>query len=176
MSRSRTPTSPAQRVMISRFSLYIFWVDFLSFSKACAFLYRLIMASTVPGFIALRGPCAPGLPACAGLSSSKGCGPLRAAHASSLAFQRSASSQTAAGAGLPQGVWSSRARRTALKPSARRAPEGCHHQRVVFLAPFLPTRRSEEHTSELQSLMRISYAVFCLKKKKRIYSKQTAID
>src|SRR3546814_5754710 len=29
-----------------------------------------------------------------------------------------------------------------------------------------PQRRSEEHTSELQSLMRISYAVFCLKKKK----------
>src|SRR3546814_7164680 len=29
-----------------------------------------------------------------------------------------------------------------------------------------PHRRSEEHTSELQSLMRISYAVFCLKKKK----------
>src|SRR3546814_9076046 len=30
--------------------------------------------------------------------------------------------------------------------------------------------RSEEHTSELQSLMRISYAVFCLKKKKNIYN------
>src|SRR3546814_5284974 len=30
-----------------------------------------------------------------------------------------------------------------------------------------PRWRSEEHTSELQSLMRISYAVFCLKKKKR---------
>src|SRR3546814_1070683 len=30
-------------------------------------------------------------------------------------------------------------------------------------------RRSEEHTSELQSLMRISYAVFCLKKKKKDY-------
>src|SRR3546814_2048863 len=29
-----------------------------------------------------------------------------------------------------------------------------------------PAKRSEEHTSELQSLMRISYAVFCLKKKK----------
>src|SRR3546814_8560544 len=29
-----------------------------------------------------------------------------------------------------------------------------------------PVARSEEHTSELQSLMRISYAVFCLKKKK----------
>src|SRR3546814_1545212 len=30
------------------------------------------------------------------------------------------------------------------------------------------TERSEEHTSELQSLMRISYAVFCLKKKKKV--------
>src|SRR3546814_1857923 len=30
-----------------------------------------------------------------------------------------------------------------------------------------PEARSEEHTSELQSLMRISYAVFCLKKKKQ---------
>src|SRR3546814_6584749 len=41
-----------------------------------------------------------------------------------------------------------------------------------YLSPALvdqlanePGRRSEEHTSELQSLMRISYAVFCLKKK-----------
>src|SRR3546814_4397826 len=31
--------------------------------------------------------------------------------------------------------------------------------------------RSEEHTSELQSLMRISYAVFCLKKKTQIYNR-----
>src|SRR3546814_8030115 len=30
-------------------------------------------------------------------------------------------------------------------------------------------RRSEEHTSELQSLMRISYAVFCLKKKRQVH-------
>src|SRR3546814_3369332 len=38
-------------------------------------------------------------------------------------------------------------------------------------------RRSEEHTSELQSLMRISYAVFCLKKKiKRKYTPPTAIE
>src|SRR3546814_1690122 len=39
--------------------------------------------------------------------------------------------------------------------------------RTGFLRqPAQPTsRRSEEHTSELQSLMRISYAVFCLKKK-----------
>src|SRR3546814_4251654 len=37
-----------------------------------------------------------------------------------------------------------------------------------WLTLFSPAkaRRSEEHTSELQSLMRISYAVFCLKKKK----------
>src|SRR3546814_10040278 len=34
--------------------------------------------------------------------------------------------------------------------------------------PPPPIDRSEEHTSELQSLMRISYAVFCLKKKKNI--------
>src|SRR3546814_10491813 len=33
--------------------------------------------------------------------------------------------------------------------------------------PAAPPARSEEHTSELQSLMRISYAVFCLKKKTR---------
>src|SRR3546814_3543674 len=32
--------------------------------------------------------------------------------------------------------------------------------------PKFAAKRSEEHTSELQSLMRISYAVFCLKKKK----------
>src|SRR3546814_2087341 len=33
---------------------------------------------------------------------------------------------------------------------------------------FRQKQRSEEHTSELQSLMRISYAVFCLKKKKKL--------
>src|SRR3546814_3561685 len=35
-----------------------------------------------------------------------------------------------------------------------------------FISEVFPDNRSEEHTSELQSLMRISYAVFCLKKKK----------
>src|SRR3546814_10195219 len=46
--------------------------------------------------------------------------------------------------------------------------------------PFATTRnhqvegRSEEHTSELQSLMRISYAVFCLKKKPKQTSKSQA--
>src|SRR3546814_8056052 len=36
----------------------------------------------------------------------------------------------------------------------------------AVMAELTQTTRSEEHTSELQSLMRISYAVFCLKKKK----------
>src|SRR3546814_2487422 len=36
---------------------------------------------------------------------------------------------------------------------------------AAFFTAFLAAFRSEEHTSELQSLMRISYAVFCLKKK-----------
>src|SRR3546814_3863752 len=36
-----------------------------------------------------------------------------------------------------------------------------------------PGWRSEEHTSELQSLMRISYAVFCLKKKRQNYYNQS---
>src|SRR3546814_4253738 len=37
---------------------------------------------------------------------------------------------------------------------------------VDWVLKTVPTMRSEEHTSELQSLMRISYAVFCLKNKK----------
>src|SRR3546814_7637866 len=41
----------------------------------------------------------------------------------------------------------------------------CWREAIDRQRPVLPTR-SEEHTSELQSLMRISYAVFCLKKKK----------
>src|SRR3546814_1428518 len=57
-------------------------------------------------------------------------------------------------------------------------------QRDAFLTPTLAewrrrldryrlrAPRSEEHTSELQSLMRISYAVFCLKKKNKKITKQ----
>src|SRR3546814_5863241 len=40
-------------------------------------------------------------------------------------------------------------------------------RQFVTRNPLLSADRSEEHTSELQSLMRISYAVFCLKKKKK---------
>src|SRR3546814_4383818 len=42
-------------------------------------------------------------------------------------------------------------------------------------AELLRAARSEEHTSELQSLMRISYAVFCLKKKKTNNNKHTSL-
>src|SRR3546814_7013516 len=45
----------------------------------------------------------------------------------------------------------------------------------AFQTSAKPTR-SEEHTSELQSLMRISYAVFCLKKKKKTTYNKKSID
>src|SRR3546814_5270829 len=44
---------------------------------------------------------------------------------------------------------------------------GCTASDTMHVA-VLDKMRSEEHTSELQSLMRISYAVFCLKKKNKI--------
>src|SRR3546814_4289800 len=62
-------------------------------------------------------------------------------------------------------------------------PTGCHltmmrpsawADRLMALSVrFVGLVRSEEHTSELQSLMRISYAVFCLKKKKLITCRST---
>src|SRR3546814_4060845 len=57
--------------------------------------------------------------------------------------------------------WSSRASDSSTRCGAARARDGNSGR-------DRPTNcRSEEHTSELQSLMRISYAVFCLKKKKQ---------
>ncbi len=44
---------------------------------------------------------------------------------------------------------------------------GAHVKNDAALRAVLHMRRSEEHTSELQSQDRISYAVFCLKKKKK---------
>src|SRR3546814_6261818 len=90
---------------------------------------------------------------------------------------------------------SSRQNSTASTPRASASPPAT--QRQIICPPFKPSppdqqcpqhpelpsgrpdppvlhlrqRRSEEHTSELQSLMRISYAVFCLNKKKK--SKET---
>src|SRR3546814_3621438 len=45
-------------------------------------------------------------------------------------------------------------------------------QKFSDISDVISSKRSEEHTSELQSLMRISYAVFCLKKKKKKINKQ----
>src|SRR3546814_4595426 len=50
-----------------------------------------------------------------------------------------------------------------------RSNDNCAHHEVGMSVPEF---RSEEHTSELQSLMRISYAVFCLKKKNKIIQQQ----
>src|SRR3546814_6551345 len=50
----------------------------------------------------------------------------------------------------------------AARHAASRAPSASS-----AVARIAAASRSEEHTSELQSLMRISYAVFCLKKKKQ---------
>src|SRR3546814_4937968 len=75
-------------------------------------------------------------------------------------------------------------KRTVKPPLALRISKKLHSDLMIFALPSdMPpeptvsrtevavalepeTRRSEEHTSELQSLMRISYAVFCLKKQK----------
>src|SRR3546814_3175130 len=66
-------------------------------------------------------------------------------------------------------------RRRAAQSVVRRFP----HCQPMAAGPSLKRRalggiyRSEEHTSELQSLMRISYAVFCLKKKKKTHKLST---
>src|SRR3546814_1317093 len=52
--------------------------------------------------------------------------------------------------------------------SLHRQRRPCHRSEIQSCHRL--DRRSEEHTSELQSLMRISYAVFCLKKKIPIYT------
>src|SRR3546814_10680847 len=66
---------------------------------------------------------------------------------------------------IPLGFGGRKANYALNRPAAVRA---CvcwmNTDRLLFVIPPL-TPRSEEHTSELQSLMRSSYAVFCLKKK-----------
>src|SRR3546814_1800441 len=84
---------------------------------------------------------------------------LRAARAGA-AHQRHSPPRAATGAGDAAGQ--DRLRRILLRSGAR----GADARRRLR-----PTYRSEEHTSELHSLMRISYAVFCLKKKNIYHSK-----
>src|SRR3546814_6361288 len=78
--------------------------------------------------------------------------------------QISASSESAATAALGSAC--------APPPDAKAWPKISASRMSDMSSPFFsrskyqfPSARSEEHTSELQSLMRISYAVFCLKKK-----------
>src|SRR3546814_10422152 len=60
-------------------------------------------------------------------------------------------------------------RQSCQAQQASRQERGHHARRTGQSLPGgHRTQRSEEHTSELQSLMRISYAVFCLKKKTKI--------
>src|SRR3546814_8640504 len=72
-----------------------------------------------------------------------------------------------------QGASDAEARSAALSRAAglhqagRRSARSLFRHRDDGRGGQAPGPRSEEHTSELQSLMRISYAVFCLKKKKK---------
>src|SRR3546814_4725327 len=71
---------------------------------------------------------------------------------------------------LPALSSASRTRATTRSNAPERLVPVAQSRGVAFLMNDRPdlAKRSEEHTSELQSLMRISYAVFCLKKKNTI--------
>src|SRR3546814_6832450 len=62
-------------------------------------------------------------------------------------------------------VWIALAGPAIMEAMARMLIQGLRFDQKDVLN-FAPAARSEEHTSEIQSLMRISYAVFCLNKKK----------
>src|SRR3546814_5098384 len=70
------------------------------------------------------------------------------------------------------GPWKTRSPRArpecgrTVRHRQRRVPHGTEIDRCIQPDAADGAARSEEHTSELQSLMRISYAVFCLKKNK----------
>src|SRR3546814_8247058 len=66
---------------------------------------------------------------------------------------------------LSWGRWRTRYSRSSDTRSWPASPSGEWRVWAMTMSPS-SMARSEEHTSELQSLMRISYAVFCLKKKK----------
>src|SRR3546814_5283665 len=99
--------------------------------------------------------------------SSSPCGSVRAEFRSPWKAKnrlRAGSSAWCAKAGQRQrerGCAPSASQDRKANPAQRSSPDGNHNMRRTRKA-----KRSEEHTSELQSLMRISYAVFCLKKKK----------
>src|SRR3546814_6661315 len=65
---------------------------------------------------------------------------------------------------VDDGVFGTTSKTTAKNRMNQRLEEVCNEMAALGIIIYTVTR-SEEHTSELQSLMRISYAVFCLKKK-----------
>src|SRR3546814_8980645 len=103
--------------------------------------------------------------------------------AAALMSGRRASSTAVRTASEANSRWSDGTARRARPASAQarrsqdrqRYPRQAQREaRPLLPSPRPPPSRSEEHTSELQSLMRISYAVFCLKKK-NIIDKVTPI-
>src|SRR3546814_9069844 len=92
--------------------------------------------------------------------------------------RKPATSATAASWGAPARVSAAAAdSETGAMNSAQASGKLCATiDSVTIISTAIVHIRSEEHTSELQSLMRISYAVFCLKKKKtkKIDAKDTS--
>src|SRR3546814_8861225 len=78
---------------------------------------------------------------------------------------------------VPRGAIADRLDRRVVQPRQEEQDDdrAAHGHHAPELGVDDAQQRSEEHTSELQSLMRISYAVFCLKKKKnKAQKKQTS--
>src|SRR3546814_2145494 len=92
-------------------------------------------------------------------------GAARAGHATGRAATCAAGRAAAHRPAQPGAVLPRTRRRRARSAAARTLPLAGDRRVRVRTRVVGVGRRSEEHTSELQSLMRISYAVFCLKKK-----------
>src|SRR3546814_3810469 len=104
------------------------------------------------------GPSSTSTPRCATLSATPACAMLLPPLPPQAACRDAASMPGRWN--LPRTTGAENHDRGGAPARLRAGPAGGTHRRLV-------AARSEEHTSELQSLMRISYAVFCLKKKKK---------
>src|SRR3546814_4039916 len=96
--------------------------------------------------------------------------PLNGDHLDELAVFLGASYFRVLAAGQHYGL---SARGLAIDTGLAKKEEFPYFREFWLKKPQPGDRRSEEHTSELQSLRRISYAVFCLKKKKQQYTNTT---
>src|SRR3546814_7429338 len=88
---------------------------------------------------------------------------LRTAHESSLLYR--SADLCLGGRALHPARWRPHAKGSSDRTISHCGAPFTHHKRNLLGRRCRHPGRSEEHTSELQSLMRISYAVFCLKKK-----------